>query len=339
MTRVGEPVFVGPIEPPALPAVVTRPVDPPPRGYHYVSSGRRALRLLVRSLGLRRGARVAVPALVCNVVVRSLEAEGLHPEFVDIELDHYFMRFDRDEFARRRFDLILLPHHYGVPHPQTAELTDFAREEGVPLVHDAAQSCGLTWRGRPVIEHGQGGFYSFGAGKASTAAAGALVFGLTEEVVARHRLRSLRRRSCYASQFLRHRAGLSSLPGYERLETPSFRASRLQVQAAQHVVEHLPAYDTTRRANLAVLNDLLEKDLYMDCGERASPYKWVGRALYPHPALREHPFVPQHRVPRPDRPGALPNYRSIVDELIEVSTERDLSGFRRLNRRRRIAYR
>jgi dTDP-4-amino-4,6-dideoxygalactose transaminase len=323
---VGKPVFVGPIEPHALSTVLSRPITSPPAGYHYVASGRQAIRLLARSIGLRPGARVALPALICNVAVRGIEAEGLRPDFVDIELDHFFMRFDRETFARRRFDLILLPHLYGVPHPQTAELMAFAKEEGIPLVHDAAQSYGLTWRGRPVIEHNQGGLYSFGAGKASTAAAGALVYGLTEEVVARHRLCSLRRRNLYASQFLRHRAGLSSLPGYERLESRSFRASRVQVQAAQHVVKHMPTYDAARRANLAALDDLLGEDLYADCPDRVSPYKWVGRAPYPHPRLREHPFVPQHRVPRPD-------------ELVEVSTERNLSGFRRLNRRRRIAYR
>ncbi|MBF0294841.1 MAG: DegT/DnrJ/EryC1/StrS aminotransferase family protein [Magnetococcales bacterium] len=319
-------LFLGPLRPEDLPFITSVPVAEVP-GCCFVASGHHALRLLARSLRLAPGSRVALPAMICPTVPAALRAEGLLPAFVDLTPDGYVMDFDRERFYQAGYDLIVLPHLYGLPHPRTAEIVDFARNSGIPLIHDAAQSLGLEWEGQPIIRLDQGGFYSFGAGKAGTAATGALACGIDPGLMERLGLDDWRLWDPASRDFMRRRMGLPGRDWLAWLRSDSFRASRIQVWAACRVLERLPVIEEGRRRNWRRLRDLLGHELYGDPPERISCYKFVMHARQPLRLPPEWSAVPVRSVTRhPASPG-LPVYETFPGALYEISTERSLEEY------------
>ncbi|MBF0181249.1 MAG: DegT/DnrJ/EryC1/StrS aminotransferase family protein [Magnetococcales bacterium] len=322
-------LFLGPLRPEDLPFITPVPVAEVP-GCGFVASGHHALRLLARSLRLAPGGRVALPAMICPTVPAALRAEGLLPEFVDITLDGFVMDFHRDRFHHAGYDLIVLPHLYGMPHPRTTEIVDFARNSGIPLIHDAAQSLGLEWEGKPIIHCDQGGFYSFGAGKAGTAATGALACGIDPGLMERLHLDDWRLWDPASRDFMRRRMGLPGHDWLARLHRHSFRASRIQVWAACRVMERLAAIEEGRRRNWRRIEDLLGQELLGDPPERISFYKYVVHATQPLRLPPEWSAVPVRAVTRhPASPG-LPVYETFPGALYEISTERSPEEYARM---------
>ncbi|MBF0438937.1 MAG: DegT/DnrJ/EryC1/StrS aminotransferase family protein [Magnetococcales bacterium] len=321
-------IFPGPLHQEDLFAISDMPLAVP-EGAWFVSSGHHAIRLLLRQLGLTPGSRVALPALICPSVVSAICAEGMVPDFVDIEPDLQVMAFNRDAFACRGFNLILLPHLYGMAHPQTQAIRDFAGNAGIPLIHDVAQSYGLTHDGVPMVMLDQGGLYSFGAGKASTAATGALVYGLKDAFAIQAKLHRFRLWDFVACHFLKQRMGIPCQAPWLKLHYHGFRASRIQVRAANLVMSRFVEIEQKRHDNWDNLAQYLGDD-FIGAGEtRCSYYKFVLKTLSPDwsPPL-ELAAVPWRRVVRHPAQGDLPNYRSLPENLIELSTEYSPEQFR-----------
>ena len=296
----------------------------------FVSSGYNGLRLLFRSLGLKPGDRVAVPALICPVVIGALNAEGMKPAWVDISRDHFFMVFDQDQFYRARFNAILLPHLYGMLHPQTGAITVFARENYIPLLHDAAQSYGLIWQGKPIIEHDQGGLVSFGAGKATTAASGALVYGIHPRLIASYRLHDYRRWDPRSSHFLRQRMGLKPWPFSEKWPGFSFQASYLQVKAARLVMARWHPINARRKKNWDFLHEVLGPEQYGEDFQRSAFFKFLRYSDQPLQLDPQLEVIPRRTATRPVKNTGLPNYEAMVGGLYEFSTERSYAFFSRM---------
>ncbi|MBF0342062.1 MAG: DegT/DnrJ/EryC1/StrS aminotransferase family protein [Magnetococcales bacterium] len=320
-------IFLGPLSPEDLPAVESASQDVPP-GAWFVASGHHALRLLLRQQALRPGARVALPALICPTVVSAIRAEGLIPDFVDIEPEWQQMAFDADRFARRGFDLILLPHLYGAPHPLTREIRAFAGNQKIPLIHDAAQSFGVALDGTPLVSLDQGGLYSFGPGKATTAATGGLVYGLGEEMARRFGLDRFPSWDPWAQFFLRQRMGIKVREPWSWLAWRGWNASRIQVRAANLVMSRFAAIEQTRRLHWSRLQAELGPELLGSFAERCGYFKFVLKTACPdwHPPP-EWRHIPWRRVIRHPASGELPNYHGLVDNLVELSTERSSASF------------
>ncbi len=149
--------------------------------YQFVSSGEKGLELLLDSFSLKAGARVGVPPLICQGVFRAIKAAGLVPWFFDIG-ENFQIDFNEECFCKSGIRCLILPHLYGSAHPQTGEIINWCAKKNIFLIHDTAQSFGLKWKNKYLIEQSNGGIYSFGPGKASFSAGGAVVFGLKEKV-------------------------------------------------------------------------------------------------------------------------------------------------------------
>ncbi len=323
-------IFLGPLKQADLPAIYQRPIAPVSGGV-FVASGRVALRLLIKSIGLKPGSRIALPPLICRVVVDAILKEKMAPDFVDISASDFFMKFEQDYFFKKKFDMILLPHLYGVLHPQTEEIINFARENKIPLIHDAAQSFGLTYKGKPIIEHNEGGFYSFGAGKATTAASGALVYGLDERLVKLYRLEKYKIWDPYAVHFLRQRSGANYSKILTRIQLPGFRASKIQVKAAQYVSNLVATFEVNRKRNWQFLNDTIGPDIYNFGPHRVSFFKFVIYSARKLEFDRKLAHIPTRIVPKWAVASGLPNYEKMTGYLYELSTERSLDEYKEIS--------
>lgn len=319
-------LFLGPLRPEDLQAVAHERLHLQ-AGYAFVASGHWALRLLLRRLHLPQGGRVAIPVLICPTVVAAIFAEGLQPVFMDVDPEGHQMIFHRDHFHKSALDALILPHLYGMRHPQTQEVMAYAEGQNIPLLHDAAQSYGLQWQGRPLMEHNQGGFESFGPGKSTTAATGARVYGLGEAFAAEWGLHRWRWWNGHEKGFMRQRMGLTVKERWLVRSGHSMRACRLQVRAANLVMKRFSAIESKRLGQWRRLQEIVGRELYGEIPEGRSYYKYIINAPASWQPPPELAGVPWRRVEKYYSAPGLTHYDRWQGHLFELSTERTLEEY------------
>lgn len=140
-----------------------------------VSSGKAALALILRALGLPAGSGVVVAAFNVPEVPSLITGLGLRVRFVDIDPRNYApttRQVERVVDAETR--VLLATHLFGNPADLDG-LAEVARARGLVLIEDCAQALCATWRGRPVGGFSRAALYSFGLMKSLNAFRGGMV--------------------------------------------------------------------------------------------------------------------------------------------------------------------
>ncbi|HVI95985.1 MAG TPA: aminotransferase class I/II-fold pyridoxal phosphate-dependent enzyme [Anaeromyxobacter sp.] len=147
-----------------------------------LGSGTGALHLGLRLLGVGQGDEVLVSDLTFVASVNPIRYLGATPVFVDSDPDTWMMspllleEALRDRARRRRPPrAVVVVHLYG----QCADMDPILEacgSFGVPVLEDAAEALGATYRGRPAGTLGDIGVFSFNGNKIiTTTGGGALV--------------------------------------------------------------------------------------------------------------------------------------------------------------------
>jgi perosamine synthetase len=158
------------------------------------TSGTTALDLALASLGVGPGDEVVLPTFTLVSLLGAVTRLGATPVLVDVEPDTFNVDPTAVEAATGpRTRAILAMHAYGLPFDAGA-LGRIAADRGVPLVEDAAEAHGATWRGRRAGTLGTLACFSFYANKIVTTGEGGMVVTGDDELAARARnLRDLDR--------------------------------------------------------------------------------------------------------------------------------------------------
>jgi pyridoxal phosphate-dependent aminotransferase EpsN len=158
-----------------------------------LSSGTAAIHLALRLLGVERGDEVLVSDLTFVASANPVLYEGARPTFIDCERTSWNMDPDLleevlDERGRRG-DLpaaVMLVHLYG----QTADVDRIkaacAKWE-VPLIEDAAEALGSSYKGRHPGNDGVFGIFSFNGNKIITTSGGGMLVSHDEDLIRRSR--------------------------------------------------------------------------------------------------------------------------------------------------------
>lgn len=149
------------------------------------STGRAGLTLLLKAL--RRLAptgrdEVILPSYTCFSVAASVVKAGLRPRIVDISPDT--LDYDPDQLNSADFTRVLAivtTNLYGLPNDLPA-ISEIARQNGVFLIDDAAQSMGASVGGRWSGTWGDAGLFSFDKGKNVSAIDGGVVVTNSNEI-------------------------------------------------------------------------------------------------------------------------------------------------------------
>ncbi len=130
-----------------------------------VGSGRFALSLILRSLGVQRGDAVLLSAYNFTGVPESLRQEGVEPHFVDADPSTYQMNIDLIPQKITEKTKVLLATHLFGQLSDTDRLADLARENHLYLIEDAAQALGSFYKNRPAGTRADIGLFSFTGSK------------------------------------------------------------------------------------------------------------------------------------------------------------------------------
>jgi dTDP-4-amino-4,6-dideoxygalactose transaminase len=153
-----------------------------------VSSGTAALWVALAALGIGTGDEVMVPAFSFVASANCVLYTGARPVFVDVD-DNGNMSPASLERAVRTCETpraVIVVHLYGLP-ADMGSLLDIAREHGLYVVEDCAQSLGARWGGLPVGTLGDAGCFSFYSTKNVACGEGGMVVTGHPEVEERAR--------------------------------------------------------------------------------------------------------------------------------------------------------
>lgn len=135
---------------------------------------------------------VFIPSLTFAASVNPVRYEKAVPVFIDSERDTWNM----DPAAlRKAFEkyphpaAVMAVHLYGTA-AKMDEICSICREHSVPLIEDAAESQGTTYRGKMTGTFGDYGIYSFNGNKVITTSGGGILIARKEEDVERARFLS-----------------------------------------------------------------------------------------------------------------------------------------------------
>jgi len=158
-----------------------------------LSSGTAALHLALLLVGVGPGDEVLVPSFTFVATANAVVYRGATPVFVDCSLDTWTMDpelvaedLDRRAAAGRLPAAVVTVDLYG-------QTCDYARlmaacdRHQVPLVEDAAEALGATYRGRSAGSFGRMGVFSFNGNKIITTSGGGMLVTESAEEAERAR--------------------------------------------------------------------------------------------------------------------------------------------------------
>ncbi|MBD3233701.1 MAG: aminotransferase class V-fold PLP-dependent enzyme [candidate division Zixibacteria bacterium] len=126
-----------------------------------VASGTDALLIALRALSVEPGDEVITTPFTFFATVGVISRLGAKPVFVDIDPDTFNMNPDQLEIAISEKTRAIIPIHlYG----QCADMDlilRIARENNIPVVEDAAQAIGASYKGKSAGAMGDFGCFSF----------------------------------------------------------------------------------------------------------------------------------------------------------------------------------
>lgn len=149
-----------------------------------LSAGTAAIHLALRCLGIGEGDIVFAPSLTFSATCNPIVYEKATPVFIDSETDTWNMS---PKALRKAFEkypdakAVIVVHLYGTP-AKLDEIMEICKEHQVPLIEDAAESLGSTYKGKHTGTFGRIGIYSFNGNKIITTSGGGMLVSQEEEI-------------------------------------------------------------------------------------------------------------------------------------------------------------
>jgi len=208
-----------------------------------VASGTDALILALRACGIGPGDEVLLPPFTFVATGSAVSAVGARPVFADIERDTF--NLDPAEIERRatpKTRAIIVVHLYGLPAAMDGILSA-ARARKLPVIEDAAQAIGASYRGRRVGSLGDMACLSFYPTK-NLGAYGDAGMVVTNSAQAAERVRKLRNHG-QTAKYVSAEPGLNS------------RLDELQAAILRAKLRHLAEWQEARQRHAAAYDKLL----------------------------------------------------------------------------------
>ncbi|GIH21003.1 aminotransferase class I/II-fold pyridoxal phosphate-dependent enzyme [Rugosimonospora africana] len=206
-----------------------------------LSSGTAALHLALQTLGARPGTVVVVPTLTFVATANAVMYTGAEPVFVDcdpatgnVDVGLLAQLLRHLRVSRKRVAAVVPVDMFG-SCVDYGELLPVCAAASVPVLEDAAEALGATYRGRPAGSFGRAGVLSFNGNKILTTSGGGML--VTDDALLAERARYL---STQARQ---------PLPHYEHTEVGyNYRLSNLLAALGRAQLVRLDGMLTRRRA-------------------------------------------------------------------------------------------
>ena len=138
-------------------------------------NGTLGLYLALLALNLKPNSEVIIPSFTFYASAMSVYFAGLKPVFVDVDPSTYNIDIDQTKRLINKNTIAVMPVHiYGQSANMTA-LKSLCRKNNIKIIEDAAQGCGVHFKGKHTGTIGDVGVISFFADKTITMGEGAVI--------------------------------------------------------------------------------------------------------------------------------------------------------------------
>lgn len=157
-----------------------------------LSSGTAAIHLALKAVGVGEGDIVFCQDLTFAATANPIRYQGAIPVFINS--NHTWnmcplalrKAFEKYEKLRRKPKAVIVVHLYGLS-ADLDPILEICREYGVPLIEDAAESLGSSYKGKATGTIGDLGIYSFNGNKIITTSGGGMLVSNDEEKIEKAR--------------------------------------------------------------------------------------------------------------------------------------------------------
>ncbi|MDJ0734692.1 MAG: aminotransferase class I/II-fold pyridoxal phosphate-dependent enzyme [Nostocaceae cyanobacterium] len=217
-----------------------------------VSSGTAAIHLALRLIGVEKGDDVFCSTLTFTATANPIIYQGAKPVFIDSDRTSWNMNPDLLQTALAKRDrlgklpkAVVLVHLYG----QSADIEpilSICNRYGIPLIEDAAEALGATYKGQSPGTFGKIGIYSFNGNKIITTSGGGMLVSDDPEIVSKARFLATQARD--------------AAPHYQHSEIGyNYRLSNVLAGIGRGQLRVLDERVAARRRNYEIYNSTLGK--------------------------------------------------------------------------------
>lgn len=276
-----------------------------------VANGTAALHAAFLGVGLKPGDEVITTPFTFVASVNSILFAGGVPKLVDVDPVTFNLDPRHLEKAIGPKTRAILPVHlYGLA-ADMAPILEVAKDHGLAVVEDAAQSHGATYQGKQVGTMGDAGCFSMYPTKNMAMNEGGMVTTNRDDVA--ELVKSIRN----------HGRGLATLGTYDHVRAGhNFRSNDIAAAIGRVQLKRLPEFNRLRRANAKWLTETLagHPDLVAPTVPPEREHVWhqytvrsrsreaflahmkaagVGTGVYYPKVVSEYPHLVPYRAPFP----------------------------------------
>lgn len=157
-----------------------------------LSSGTAAIHLALKCLGVGPGDVVFCQSLTFSASANPIRYQGADPVFIDSNhtwnlCPHALKKaFEKYIALGKKPKAVIVVHLYGLA-ADLDPILEICRAYDVPLIEDAAESLGSSYKGKPTGTFGELGIYSFNGNKIITTSGGGMLVSNDEEKIKKAR--------------------------------------------------------------------------------------------------------------------------------------------------------
>lgn len=152
-------------------------------------SGTSAIHMALKAVGVEKGDVVICQSLTFSATANPIIYQDATPVFVDSDedswnMDPVYLRKALEKYPDAK--AVIVVHLYGLS-AKLDEIMEICKEFNVPLIEDAAESLGTTYKGKYTGTFGDYGIFSFNGNKIITTSGGGMLVSNNEERIAKVR--------------------------------------------------------------------------------------------------------------------------------------------------------
>lgn len=154
-----------------------------------LSSGTAAIHMALKAVGVGEGDIVFCPSLTFSATANPIIYQNATPVFIDSDYETWNMSPSALEKAFEKYPnvkAVLVVHLYGLAADMD-KIVEICNKHHVPLIEDAAESLGTTYKGKSTGTFGDYGIFSFNGNKIITTSGGGILISNNEERIAKVR--------------------------------------------------------------------------------------------------------------------------------------------------------
>jgi dTDP-4-amino-4,6-dideoxygalactose transaminase len=150
-----------------------------------LSSGTAAIHMALKAAGVGEGDIVFCQSLTFSATANPIIYQNAIPIFIDSNYETWNMDPNALEEAFGKYPnakAVLVVHLYGLSADMD-KIMEICNKHGVPVIEDAAESLGTTYKGKHTGTFGDYGIYSFNGNKIITTSGGGMLISNKEEKI------------------------------------------------------------------------------------------------------------------------------------------------------------